>query len=367
MGVDTLQTEAAAEATILPPGGTGLLPFAVRAGSNAGELCFDTGTGSQITQPCDGNESGSFGNIAPPLFGNPFLGTSPSCNNQTSSGGYVAEAIAMGIDHIIFKFTPSQWTATGWLASDNTAKATVQANTNMDFCNDIGTPVAAAGDGIPINSVVVDTGNSMKAASTEGLITGLGFADGFDARLTRLSPPYTRSVGRGSTFYTLDNTPLWYHLLEDTTHGLAYCDRSTITALGTLLLKNAAMDACLRTYQLNGASVQIFDNSILESPRFGIAPHLWHNNFGSGLNYRPVQKFSVVFIGGVRFNDGSGPGTATVFYPDDADSSTITLQKGNWVVEQVGGYLILDTMVSNDVLTFYPGFNDDSLMPSLTK
>jgi hypothetical protein len=137
--------------------------------------------------------------------------------------------------------------------------------------------------------------------------------------------------------------------------------------LATLALKNAAIDSCLRTYQTNGATAQIFSDSLLESPRFGIAPHLWHSNFGSGLTYRPVQKFSVVFIGGVRFNDGSGPGTATVFYPDDADSSTITLKKGNWVVEQVGGYLILDTMVSNDVLTFYPGFNDDSLMPSLTK
>jgi hypothetical protein len=367
IGFDSLTTDAAAEATILPPGGTGLLPFAVRAGSSAGELCLDTGTGNQITPPCDGNETGSFGNIAPPLFGNPFLGTSPSCNNQTASGGYVAEAIAMGIDHIIFKFTPSQWAATGWAPGDNTSKATVQANTNMDFCNDIGAPVAAAADGIPINSVVTDTGNSMKAASTEGLITGTGFADGLNARLTRPNPAFTRSVGRGSTFYTLDNTPLWYHLFEDTTHGLAYCDKSTISGLATLALKNAAMDTCLRTYQTTNQTVQIISDTILDSPRFGVAPHLWHTNFGSGLNYRPVQKFSIVYIGGMRFNDGSGPGTATVFYPDDADSSTITLKKGNWVVEQVGGYLILDSMVSDAVTTFYPGFDDDSLMPSLTK
>jgi hypothetical protein len=94
---------------------------------------------------------------------------------------------------------------------------------------------------------------------------------------------------------------------------------------------------------------------------------LCHNNNPTPHNYRPVQTISLVYIRRVRFNHGSGPRTPTVFSPADADSSTITLQKGNWVVEQVGGYLILDTMVSNDVLTFYPGFNDDSLMPSLTK
>lgn len=364
MGVSSLTTDAAAEATILPPGGTGLLPFAIRAGASAGELCLDTGTGSNIAPPCDGNESGSFGNIAPPLFGNPFLGTSPSCNNQTASGGYVAEAIAMGIDHIIFKFTQAQWTATGWAPSDNTANGTVQSSTNMDFCNDIGAPVAEAADGIPINSVVIDTGNSMASATTEGLITGTGFADGLNARLTRGTN--NRTFGTTTT-YQVDNTPLWTHLMEDSVHGLAYCDKSTIVAAGTLTDKNLAMVNCLETYDANNDTVQIFSDSIMDTPRFGIAPSLWHTNLGSGLSYRPVKEFAVVYIGGIRLGDGSGPGTSTVFYPDDADNSAIVPKKNNWKVEEVSGYLILDTMVSTNVTTFYPGFNDDSLMPSLTK
>ncbi len=363
MGVDTLQTEAAAEATILPPGGTGLLPFAIQNGSGAGELCLDTGTGNQNTLPCDGNEAGSFGNIAPPLFGNPFLGTTPDCQNQASSGGYIAEAIAMGIDHIIFSFTPAQWTALGWDIDDPAPSLNAAQNSsiNLDLCTNTAGPVAAARDGIPINGVVIDTGNM--AASKEGFITGTNFADGFDARLTRLSPPFTRDVGRGATYYELDNTPLWYYLLEDSVHGIAYCDRSTIIGLGTLTLKNNAIDNCLRSYETAGATAQIFSDSITGTPRFGIAPYLWHDNFGTGKSGSPVKQFSIVYIGGLRF-DGN---PATVFYPDDADSSTITINKNNWNLEQVAGYLILNSMVSEDVRAFYPGFDDTSLRPSLTK
>lgn len=367
IGFDELTTYAVAEATILPPGGTGLLPFAVRNGSGAGELCLDTGTGSQITPPCDGNESGSFGNMAPPLFGNPFLGTTPDCGNQTASEGYVAEAIAMGVDHIIFKFTSAEWAATGWNPADNTSNSTVRNNSNMDFCTDIGAPVAAAADGIPINSVVIDTGNSMKTATTKGLITGTNFADGDDARLTRSTN--TRQFGT-STVYNVDNTPLWTFLGNATGpggHGLAYCDRATIMSLAALDAKNLAMANCMKTYDTNGATAQIFSDAIMTSPRFGVAPYLWHTNLGSGVSYRPVQKFAIVYVGGMRLNDGSGPGTATVFYPDDTNNSKITPKKTNWVIDQVGGYLIDDNMVSDEVLAFYPGFDENALQPSLTK
>lgn len=364
IGFDELTTFAVAEATILPPGGTGLLPFAVRNGSGAGELCLDTGTGSQITPPCDGNESGSFGNMAPPLFGNPFLGTTPDCGNQAASEGYVAEAIAMGVDHIIFQFTSAEWTATGWSPGDNTSNSTVRNNTNMDFCTDIGAPVAAAADGIPINSVVIDTGNGMKTATTKGLITGTDFADGDHARLTRSTN--TRQFGT-STVYNVDNTPLWTFLGNAIDHGVSYCDRATIVGLPDLDAKNLYMATCMETYDTTGETRQIFSDAIMTSPRFGVAPYLWHTNLGSGLTYRPVQAFAIVYVGGMRLDDGSGPGTSTVFYPDDTDNSKITPQKNNWDIAQVGGYLINNNMVSSDVLAFYPGFDENALQPSLTK
>jgi hypothetical protein len=41
--------------------------------------------------------------------------------------------------------------------------------------------------------------------------------------------------------------------------------------------------------------------------------------------------------------------------------------KNNWVIEQVGGYLIDNKMVSDEVTAFYPGCDENALQPSLPK
>jgi hypothetical protein len=368
VGVDTITTYAEAVVTMLPPGGGGALPFAIRSDSTAGEICVDTSTGSKIVPPCDGNESGSFGNIAPPLFGNEELNTSPSCGNQTSSNNYVPESIAMGIDHYLHTFSLSQWTATGWSPSDNSSKKSVDAVSNMDECNDTGGTVAEAADGTPINAVYVDTGNSVKADITEGLVTGKGFSDGGDALLTRSGD--TRHVAG----YDLDNQPLWQHLLADgataeNKKSVDYDDSGTWAPNScnpaefsgkSIEDKTAQMRTCLDDYEgsFNG---QIFANSIEDSPRVGTAPRLWHDNLGSGLSFRPVKSYDIVYINTVHFDDKD----ATVFYPDDDDDSDITL-KGKWKeVEQVTAFLLVDSMISETTHTGLGGLANDSWEPKI--
>lgn len=363
IGMSSLTTSADTVVTFLPQGGTGLLPFAVRGGSGAGELCLDTGTG-QVDPPCTGNESGSFGNIAPPLFGNPNLGTTPSCGHQTSNNNYVPESIAMGIDHLIWRFSQAKWNASGWTPSSTPNNNQVDARVNMDRCTDTGGVVASAADGLPIEGVYVDTGNNVKAQVTEGFVTGTNFADGLDARLTRSTN--TRNVAG----YSLDNTPLWAHLLpiDEATesaaggHQLAYCDPTIFAAAPNLNAKNDLMRTCLEQYEADNASVQIFDDSIMDSPRFGAAPILWHDNLGSGMSYRPVQGFGIVYVAGLWFDRPNPSGT--IFYPDDASSSAIPIN-GNWEVEQVTAYLLLPEMVSEDAQNYYPGFDDESLVVTI--
>jgi hypothetical protein len=214
----------------------------------------------------------------------------------------------------------------------------------MDECTDTGGDLAEAADGAPINGVYVDTGNSVKTDVTEGLMTGTSFSDLKDARLTRSSD--TRKVDG----IDLDNIALWEHLLEDSTHGLSYCDGSDIQAISDIVARSDAMSACLVEYQKMGAIVQIFDDSILNSPRVGTAPRLWHYNLGSGLAFRPVKSFDVVYIHGLWFDDKD----QTVFYPDDGTGGDITLKKMK-EIEQVTAYLLLDSMVSTKVLTTLGG------------
>ncbi len=358
IGVDTLSTGAEATVTLLGGSGSGALPFAIRGNAGSGEVCLDTGPNPE--EPCDGNESGSFGNIAPPLFGNENLGTTPSCGNQTSANNYVPESIAMGIDHILWSFSQANWIATGWSPNQNTGNNTVRndPNTHLDECIDTGGAVAQPKDGIPINTVWVDTGNNTKSDVTEGMMTGTGFPDGKDARLTRSSN--TRSV-KG---YQLDNNALWSYLMDYDPaggagrHTVAACDGSTIRGLPDIDAKNTAMRDCLEAYPTSGGP-QIFTDDIVETPRIGVAPRLWHNNLGNGLSLRPIQSFDLVFIHGIWFKQG---GSAVPFFPDDG---TTPFTAGSFPIEQVTAHLLLDSMVSDEVHTTLGGFSNDTWQPEL--
>jgi hypothetical protein len=360
LGFESITTGADATVTLLSGSGSGALPFAIRGNSGSGEVCLDTGTG-QVEEPCETNESGSFGNIAPPLFGNEALNTSPSCGNQSSANNYVPESIAMGIDHVLWSFDEAYWVASGWSPDANTANNTVRSNPNtqLDECIDTGGPVAAPKDGVPINTVYVDTGNSTKADVTEGMMTGTGFPDGQDARLTRSSN--TRRVHG----FDLDNNALWKYLgtaasgtNPEDAHFIPECDGPTIRALPTIDERNEAMRLCLESYPTSGGP-QIFSDAILQTPRIGVAPRLWHNNLGSGISFRPIKSFDLVFIHGLWFKQG---GNTVPFFPDDGTSD---FTQGTTPIEQVTAYLLIDEMVSDNVHTELGGFSNDSWIPEI--
>ncbi|HEX6286753.1 MAG TPA: hypothetical protein VFZ80_04655, partial [Acidimicrobiia bacterium] len=214
-------------------------------------------------------------------------------------------------------------------------------------------PLATAKDGVPINAVLIDTGNNTKSDLTEGLMSGVNFSDGLDARLTRSTN--TRSVDG----YQLDNNALWKYLMRSSDHGIALCDGDTIRGLSTIEEKNDAMRACLEfyatTYPAPAVGPQIITDAILESPRVGVAPRLWHDNLGSGISYRPVKQFDVVYIHGLWFNDDT-------FFPDDGNTP-IALKKTE--IQQVTAYLLMDSMVSANVHDQLGGFANDTWQPEI--
>lgn len=359
IGFDSITTHAETEVTLLNPNGSGGLPFALRGDAVSGEVCLDTSTGSKIVPPCDGNESGSYGNIAPPLFGNGDLNTTPECQHQTSANNHVAESIAMGMDHTLFKMSMSDWNDGGLDPDDQTQmnKSNVDPITELDECVDVGGPLAEHGDGSPINGVYIDTGNSVKADITEGLITGTGFSDGDDALLTRSGT--TRDVDG----YELDNIPLWSHLEDQDMlawSGPLECDSTEYTDPSlTIDAKNLMIRTCVEDWTASDG--RIFNKSILDSPRLGTAPRLWFNVLGSGLSYSPVQSFDIVYVHGIWFDDKD----ETVFYPGE-DTADLTMKK--WKeVEQVTAFLLQDEMVSADVLAALGGVTNDTFQPTIYK
>jgi hypothetical protein len=388
LGVNTLSTDAYAVVTVFPPDGASALPFALVAGAGPGEICLDTGPSGTTEPPCDGPSAGSFGNIAPPLFGNPLVPTQPECDQQTSANNHVPESIAMGVDHIIWTYPSSSWS---WDPAANTPNNTVlNSSVNMDLCDEVtseGETVAAAADGVLIDGVVIDTGNSVKADVTEGLISASNFSDGKPGRLWRTHIDFTIDVRSGSDpALKLDNQPLWAHLLvagsttDDGTvaYGGTYaplsCDPTNFTVpttdLSTLDTNNGWMKGCLEDYTSGPYSGQIFADSIMESPRFGVAPQLWHDNLGNGVSYRPVESFRQVYLAGVWF-DLKAVGPNEVFYPGHPGTEWCPVMKGGKCAEiveiaQLTAFLLESNMVSLKARSFYPG-DQSGLQPTITE
>lgn len=374
LGVDTLTTDAYAVVTAWPPKGAGALPFAIEAGAPAGETCLDTS--SSPLPPCDRPDRGSFGNITPPQFGNAFLNTSVECDDQ-AAGVNIAASVAMGVDHILWTYPSSSWTATGWASSDPTANSSVLlSSVNMDLCNEVtdsdGILHAVPADGVLIDGVVVDTGNSTKAPITEGLLSTSNFSDGDPGRLFRSAN--TLPVRSGSNTYDLDNTPLWDHLFSggdadedgntvayDDFYAPASCDKANFTSSMTIDDLNLQMQTCIEEYETGFFGGQIFKDSIHAdgNPRFGVAPQLWHDNLGSGLTYRPIERFRQVYIAGAWF-DLQAVSDHGVFYPGDPNitewchvraSGCATIRE----VEQLTVWLLDSNMISSDAKDLYPG------------
>jgi hypothetical protein len=141
-------------------------------------------------------------------------------------------------------------------------------------------------------------------------------------------------------------------------HTVALCDGPSIQALSDIEAKNTAMRECLEAYPSSGGP-QIFTNAIVQTPRIGVAPRLWHNNLGSGITFRPIKSFDLVFIHGVWFKKGGG---LVSFVPDEA---TTPFTDGSFPIEQVTAYLLADSMVSDDVHTALGGFSNDTWQPEI--
>lgn len=355
IGFDNLSTSAYAVVSLNSGNGAGALPFAIRGNAASGEVCLDTSTGSKIVFPCDGNEQGSFGNIAPPLFGNTDLGTSPACSGQTASGGYIAESIAMGIDHALYTMSSADWSA-GGLDPDrkqDAKKNNVDPFSNLDECIDNGGPVADPADGTPINAVAIDTGNSVKSAITEGLMTGGTYADGLGPRLTRSGP--TRDIDG----YDLDNVPLWDHLVAVVGPGApSECEASTYSVL-TITQKNDRMRACLTSWSPGDG--QIFQDTIMTSSRLGSAPRIWFNVYPSGVGWSPVKSLDIIYVHSLWFDDKDD----TVFHPGDGTSSVnLTNFKD---IQQVTAFLLEADMVSQAVRDGLAGLGGGLIEPEITE
>jgi hypothetical protein len=357
LGVAEMRANAAAVATLRPRVGSGLLPFAVRGGETSGEICLQTSSGGTAVPPCDGPAQGSFGTVISPWFGNDELGTTPRCNSLSA---LIDDNIARGLDHFVGVYENPGWSypQTGTVPANNTTRA---SDANVDECSVSG-GVAVASDGVPIDTLLVDTGNVANAV-TAGLATGGG---GSYTPLLQQAGPF-RQVRSGSATLQLNNVPLWNHLLPGNAGGIAACNSASISSLPTIDQKNTAMNACLAAAASSGNV--IFRDTIENSPRFAWAPQMWFTSLGSGQRFNPVYQYRQVYLAG-SFMNCSGTTCGIVFYPGDGSSPLCDAQGPNCrtiTINQQTAFLIPTTATSNAVRNSFPGGNLGPFEPELLR
>gem|GEM_PF-1447281 len=325
LGVNQLQTGADAIARWASRSGGGILPFALLATASDGtHVCLRDASGGHAQEPCDGPDSGNFGALESPLYGNVALGTPQNCTGSPKSE-VLAINIALGLDHRVVPDPDG-----------------LVSNEYRDTC------------GVINSGNTPDTLNTFQGLSNgtqEGIATG-PVPGGFTPRLQQGSNPQRSVYGSN-----LDDRPLWYYLDGSlTSPGIpTSCVKSTFNNStqppfdwdgdGTLDLAESFqhMTRCLTDHVASGSATTMFLETIGDSPRFSYVPQFWESTFPSGNGWLHILRFKATWLQTTWWKKG---GTITPFNPGEAGTF---VAPGNWALIQLSGIVIPDLSLPIDL------------------
>lgn len=325
-GVNSFQTRAAAEAELSAKVSGDILPFGL-PGAAAGhsEVCIkSTANGHDGTLPCSGSDSGNFGSLDSPLFGNAAMSTTRQCDGGTQN--VLEQNIAAGIDHALDEFRE---------AGDPSEAV------RLDQCG-VENP----------NHVTGQTG--IGSALDPGMVSGSTYSNG-PARLKRGS-----NAKRSVSGNLIDDRPLWEYMRNITvgsdksTQVPAECAKSSITS-------KTLMKACLDEYKRQGYTTDLFDldsvnpgdgtYDIQSSPRFAFVPELDQNTWGEGKKNYGIRAFRAVYIQ-TTYHKCNGNGCDIIFNPGEPCATCAQTKKD---LDAVTALLIPDEALPQAIIDNAPG------------
>lgn len=355
MGFDHLTTNAVAIAKVAlmgtaPP----VVPFAVPGGTSNGEHCLSSAPAGTAYPPCTGSQTGSFGTIVSPLFGD-FGTHTPECNGNTIR--WFERNLVWGLDHRI-----KEWPGAAAYPTPSVYPGKAQVNalpdTNRDDCNldPDGNPTPV--DGIPLNTLIIDTGFPDPGV-TNALVSDIYF-DGLPSRLQLPSTGTRRDLMNQNDVWAVDNVGPWEFLTNDPSNP-AECDPTTYATLPTEDSTLPPEDTKVGRFEICLASIEtppkeVFTATITDSPRFVWVPEVLFQLSPPGLHPNPIKRFRPAFVGGVWMNcpnPASGQGCGAVFFPDqevtDPICDGIFPSCKKVTVDQVSTWLLPDSSIPQSV------------------
>lgn len=288
LGVNSLDTSAAAIALITPDGTTGIRPFGLVAGTGPGSNCLVTGPAGPGVPPCDGPTTGNFFRVDSPFIGaDPSFGTTRTCSGALQLR--YKTNVAQGLDHTVYT----------WPVRDE------DNNPTGDF-RDLVTDDCDNGFPTQLN---VAAGNGLDLA--DGLYGSATYGPGTPS-LLRQGTGATMEIRDGAATMNLDNVPLWDYLATNA----GACAASNFGPAVLPEDRAANMDLCL-------ASGPTFTADIADSPRLVWVPRFREATYPTGTSeVRTIDSFEPAFLDALYFNC-SAVGCGLIFYPGSENHATV--------------------------------------------
>ena len=344
LGADSIATNAVSIAkTALVGNAPPVVPFGVNSGASAGEVCLSSASSGTAYPPCVGSQTGAFGPIVSPLFGD-FGNHTPECTGNTLR--WFERNLVWGLDHRL-----SPWPGEGGVSVPTPwpGQAALDAlpDIHRDECTLDQDGNAVPTSGIPINTVRVDTG-----FPDPGLTNALVSDQLFEGKSARLQLPTTatRPLMDQNDQWDVDNVGPWTFLTDAS--PVPECQGATYTSALSTDDKVSRFETCIT----DAAAGEVFDTDITSSPRFVWAPEYVYES-PPGSKFTPIRGFRPAFLAGVWMNcpnPNSGNPCGAIFFPDEdvtdpiCDGTFPSCKKVT--VDQLSTWLLPETALPQSVL-----------------
>jgi len=290
LGVNTLSTDAFAEATLENLPGGKLLPFSLFAGTGTGtEQCLKDTSGppTVLPPPCDDASLGQFGGF------DPYVYSSTASDYCKTSLGTFIYSLAVGIDHPMSSFDPD-YAAGGGVSATNA--------------------VAEEGDGCPggppkpvPNTVGPLTGNKVGGIGEALLVGGTRNDTTFVGRLRANGSGATVDVNGPGGPVPINNQPIWSFFSG------GFCSGPLAGATTPDQKKNASL-TCLQGW----TSGTIFNAGFINSQRLAFVPMYDENDPSVASTNYHINRFVPVYLESTYVQSGGtfplhSPGATTPF------------------------------------------------------
>lgn len=343
IGIDQIATSGFAEAEMKFLLTGGALPFVVPAGLGGGdEYCIGEMPPGLAGNVCDGSSQGKRNDIISVWHGTIDPGT-PACTNDTVSPDLLSWNIALGVDHILRVAGADN--SGDWLTVDGQDDCAIRDSGTWPYAVKLG---GGGEDDALIKGFAGEPGFGTLANAPGRLRQGTG-----DVRLID-------GNNQDPSNMNLDNVGLWEYLFKDGIPSSNPCDGDNSEFAADGETATAALETCLASAGTN----QIFNETIVDSPRLTVMPQLWKNQTElasiSPNTFVNIKSFIPGFIQKTFWNcNSSDEGKNTGDPLADPIACALTFQTyEDYVTEGPGGPGGTNDIV-NDRQWFAPGEGDE--------